>query len=63
MNLEVRNDTVRERLKEHIDRYGIMQKFVANKVSVSKASMSMFLADKRNLTSDILNKIEEFLNT
>ncbi|WP_053956823.1 helix-turn-helix domain-containing protein [Inediibacterium massiliense] len=61
MNLDEMNDSLRERLKEHLFKNGIKQGFVSKNVGISQTSISMFLANKRNLTKDNLDKIEKFL--
>lgn len=48
-------------LKKNIENSGLLKKFIADKVGVSSAHLSMMLADKVTMPEDVRNKINILL--
>lgn len=56
------NEMVRLALIDYLNKYGVMQTFVAKKTGLSDCSISLFLAKKRILVRDKLDLIKSLIN-
>jgi transcriptional regulator with XRE-family HTH domain len=59
-----RENKLREKLKQHLEKFGVKQIFVAEKCNIDKTLLSRWLQSKYNksLWEASLNDIEEYLN-
>lgn len=55
-------DYLRERLKEVRDTHGTTFSFIAEKLGVSRAIISLFVAGKRGISDENEIKLKKFLN-
>lgn len=55
--------TTRERLKKYISENGVRQDFIAQKIGVSKAMITLYLQNKRNLSQDNEKRLQNFLDS
>lgn len=61
--MEINNELIRTELKKYLDDRGTKARWVANKVSLSDTSISLFLSNERNLTEEYLIKIYNLINS
>jgi|GEM_PF-3353793 len=53
---------IKEKLNYIIKKYGTTQQFIATGIGVNRTTINLFLKDKRDLHSDLLSKLENWIN-
>lgn len=53
---------LREKLKEHKNKYGSTLAFIAKQIGIHRCTLSLFINDKRDLPKPVADKLEKYLN-
>jgi antitoxin component HigA of HigAB toxin-antitoxin module len=63
MGKQIIVEDARDLILEHLKKYGIKQRWLAEKLDLSDSHLTLVLQKERDLTEENLNKINEALQT
>lgn len=54
-------EELRKRVRDLMERYGTTQQFIATNIGVTRATINLWLHEKRELATPLVEKMERFL--